>query len=158
MEHVCVHKILHDPAGHPDSPMGGFTRLLHCSRPDDIMHLVPTLVVEHLPIGIDRGYGPMHRPWAFSQWLSRVHIPEDYILMLEPDHILVSPPSLVASPTVPAVFPFFYVDCTADHWRPHCSNPLFNERHIPVDQVPKVRMQQTLTLADSVQAALSTCT
>jgi len=33
----------------PDSPMGGFTRLLHTGKPDQWMHEIPTVVVDPLP-------------------------------------------------------------------------------------------------------------
>lgn len=135
---VNYYSYLKVKAENPDSALGGYTRILHCSQADDIMHLVPTLVVEHLPPGLDRGYGPMHRPWAFSQWLSRMHIPEEYIFMSEPDHVFVSAPPLVATPSIPAAFPFFYVDCKAPQWKPQCENPSFNPRRVPVEKVPRV--------------------
>ena len=135
---VNYYSYLQMKAQHPNSGLGGYTRILHSSQADDIMHLVPTLVVEHLPLGIDRGYGPMHRPWAFSQWLSRANIPEEYIFMSEPDHVFVSPPPLVATPTVPAVFPFFYVDCAAPQWNTDCENPLFNELRVLASEIPRV--------------------
>lgn len=150
---VNYHSYLQMKAQHPDSALGGYTRILHCSQADDIMHLVPTVVVEHLPIGIDRGYGPMHRPWAFSQWLSRANIPEEYILMSEPDHVFMSPPPLVATSAVPAVFPFFYVDCKAPQWKPHCDNPLFNERSVPADKVPRV----SITFSSTPSVVTSEC-
>lgn len=118
--------------------MGGYTRILHCPVPDDIMHLVPTIQVQQLPFGIDRGYAPMHRPWAFTQWLARMHVPEQYILMTEPDHILVSPPPLLATPTRPVGYFFEYVDCKAPRWRPHCEDVRFNERRIPVESIYQV--------------------
>eukprot|EP00892_Ulva_mutabilis_P006047 jgi/Ulvmu1/3814/UM018_0025.1 len=123
----------------PDSAMGGYTRILHCPDADDIMHLVPTIRVQQLPAGIDRGYGPMHRPWAFTQWLARMHVPEQFILMTEPDHILFSPPPLLATPTRPAAFPFVYVDCKAHKWRPHCEDVRFNPNKVPVESIYPVR-------------------
>jgi hypothetical protein len=126
-------------AEHPDGPVGGYTRVLHCGRPDDICHLVPTLVVDPLPFGIDRGYAPMHRPWALSQFLSRMHIPEDYIMMMEPDHILVSPPPLLATPFAPAAYPFGYVDCLWKDNVAHCKKPAFNERQVPLERIAHVR-------------------
>jgi hypothetical protein len=121
----------------PSGPMGGYTRLLHCGRPDDIHHLVPTLLVAPLPLGLDRGYGPMHRPWAFSQWLSRGHIPEAFILMAEPDHIFLAQPPLVATAESPAAYPFWYVDCRQPQCKRHCSK--FLQQGVSVSQVPSVR-------------------
>lgn len=38
----------------PGSDMGGFTRVLHSGRPDDLMDEIPTFVVDPLPHGLDR--------------------------------------------------------------------------------------------------------
>ena len=43
----------------------------------------------------------LNRPYAFQQWV-RQHLPslpERYVLMLEPDHLLVAAPPLWATPT-----------------------------------------------------------
>lgn len=58
--------------------------------------------------------------------------------MSEPDHILVSPPALLATPSVPAVFPFWYVDCSKVN-RDVCMNPEFNPRQVDPSQIRKVR-------------------
>jgi hypothetical protein len=124
-------------SSNPSGPMGGYTRLLHCGRPDDIHHLVPTLLVAPLPPGLDRGYGPMHRPWAFSQWLSRAHIPEEFIFMAEPDHVFLAQPPLVATAESPAAYPFWYVDCRQPQYKKHCIT--FLKQGVSVDHVPTVR-------------------
>lgn len=36
------------------SDMGGFTRVLHSGRPDNLMEEIPTFVVDPLPEGLDR--------------------------------------------------------------------------------------------------------
>ena len=37
----------------------------------------------------------LHRPWAFVQWLPyAARLPEDYVLMAEPDHIFLHVPPL----------------------------------------------------------------
>lgn len=38
----------------PDSEMGGFTRILHSGKPDNLMDEIPTMVVDPLPAGMDR--------------------------------------------------------------------------------------------------------
>ena len=38
----------------PDSEMGGFTRVLHSGKPDNLMDEIPTMVVDPLPDGVDR--------------------------------------------------------------------------------------------------------
>lgn len=118
--------------------------MLHAGRADDVMHLVPTIIVKRLPPGVDRGYAPMNRPWALSQFLSRVSIAEEFILMTEPDHVFVGAPPLEATLTSPAAFPFWYVDCALPQWAPQCSRPEFNERGVPGDHVPKVRRGRRL--------------
>ena len=60
------------------------------------MEEIPTVVVDPLPPGVDKGYPVLNRPYAFVQWVQKHmdQIPEDYILMAEPDHIFVRPPPL----------------------------------------------------------------
>lgn len=98
--------------GRPGSDMGGFTRILHSGKPDGLMDEIPTLVVDPLPEGADRGYIVLNRPWAFVQWLRKANIKEDYILMAEPDHIFVKPLPNLAHGEEPAAFPFFYIKPT----------------------------------------------
>ncbi|KAM3403786.1 hypothetical protein ACQJBY_007103 [Aegilops geniculata] len=61
----------------PGSDMGGFTRILHSGKPDGLMDEIPTLVVDPLPEGADRGYIVLNRPWAFVQWLQKANIKEE---------------------------------------------------------------------------------
>lgn len=45
------YKKMKDRAG---SDMGGFTRVLHSGKPDNLMEEIPTFVVDPLPEGLDR--------------------------------------------------------------------------------------------------------
>ncbi|KAK6119722.1 hypothetical protein DH2020_046541 [Rehmannia glutinosa] len=94
----------------PDSEMGGFTRILHSGQPDRFMDEIPTFVAQPLPDGMDQGYIVLNRPWAFVQWLQQADIEEDYILMSEPDHILVKPIPNLSRDGLGAAFPFFYIE------------------------------------------------
>ncbi|KAL8545076.1 hypothetical protein ACS0TY_005321 [Phlomoides rotata] len=96
----------------PGSDMGGFTRVLHSGKPDNLMDEIPTFVVDPLPEGLDRGYIVLNRPWAFVQWLEKATIEEEYILMAEPDHVFVNPLPNLAHGDNPAAFPFFYIKPT----------------------------------------------
>ncbi|XP_024021138.1 hydroxyproline O-arabinosyltransferase 3 [Morus notabilis] len=91
------------------SEMGGFTRILHSGNPDNLMEEIPTVIVDPLPAGLDRGYIVLNRPWAFVQWLEKATIEEEYILMAEPDHVFVRPLPNLAHGDYPAGFPFFYI-------------------------------------------------
>jgi hydroxyproline O-arabinosyltransferase len=73
--------------------MGGFTRILHSGKPDDLMEEIPTFVVEPLPAEKHdhHGYVVLNRPYAFVQWTQKAKIAEDYVLMSEPDHIWLKP-------------------------------------------------------------------
>lgn len=93
----------------PGSEMGGFTRILHSGNPDNLMNEIPTVIVDPLPAGLDRGYIVLNRPWAFVQWLEKATIEEEYVLMAEPDHIFVTPLPNLAHGGYPAAFPFFYI-------------------------------------------------
>ncbi|PQQ07406.1 uncharacterized protein Pyn_32154 [Prunus yedoensis var. nudiflora] len=93
----------------PGSDMGKFTRVLHSGNADNLMEEIPTVVVDPLPEGLDRGYIVLNRPWAFVQWLEKATIEEEYILMAEPDHIFVNPLPNLAHGNSPAGYPFFYI-------------------------------------------------
>ncbi|CAL5361102.1 unnamed protein product [Camellia sinensis] len=56
------------------------------------------------------GYIVLNRPWAFVQWLQQANIKENYILMAEPDHIIVKPIPNLSRDGCGAVFPFFYIE------------------------------------------------
>ena len=45
-----------------------------------------------------------------SQFLERIDIEEDYILMSEPDHLYLEPIPLLATEGFAAAFPFFYIN------------------------------------------------
>ncbi|GMJ07738.1 hydroxyproline O-arabinosylatransferase 1 [Hibiscus trionum] len=94
----------------PNSEMGGFTRILHSGEPDEYMDEIPTFIAQPLPDGADQGYIVLNRPWAFVQWLQKADIKEDYILMAEPDHIIVKPIPNLSKPDRGAAFPFFYIE------------------------------------------------
>nr|DAD27306.1 TPA_asm: hypothetical protein HUJ06_028774 [Nelumbo nucifera] len=81
----------------PNSEMGGFTRILHSGKPDRFMDEIPTFVAQPLPAGMD-------------QWLQEADIKEDYILMAEPDHIIVKPIPNLSRDGLGAAFPFFYIE------------------------------------------------
>ncbi|AQL01619.1 hypothetical protein ZEAMMB73_Zm00001d045127 [Zea mays] len=89
--------------------MGGFTRILHSGKPDEFVDEIPTFVADPLPDG-DQGYIVLNRPWAFVQWLQKADIKEDYILMAEPDHIIVKPIPNLSRDGQAAAFPFFYIE------------------------------------------------
>ncbi|KAJ6794844.1 hydroxyproline O-arabinosyltransferase 1-like [Iris pallida] len=92
------------------SEMGGFTRVLHSGRPDRFVDEIPTFVADPLPAGTDQGYIVLNRPWAFVQWLQKADIKEEYILMAEPDHIIVKPIPNLSKDGLAAAFPFFYIE------------------------------------------------
>ncbi|KAI8547387.1 hypothetical protein RHMOL_Rhmol07G0191500 [Rhododendron molle] len=94
----------------PGSEMGGFTRILHSGRPDRFMDEIPTFIAQPLPDGMDQGYIVLNRPWAFVQWLQQADIKEEYILMAEPDHLIVKPIPNLSRDGLGAAFPFFYIE------------------------------------------------
>jgi len=94
----------------PGSEMGGFTRVLHSGKPDRFMDEIPTFIAQPLPPGMDKGFVVLNRPWAFVQWLQKANTKEDYILMAEPDHLLVKPIPNFAVDDLAAAFPFFYIE------------------------------------------------
>ena len=114
--------------------MGGFTRILHSGKPDDLMDEIPTVVVDPLPKGIkDHGYVVLHRPYAFKQWLDTyaADIEEEYVLMTEPDHLYLRGMPLFATPNRAAAFPFFYIDPKKPEFTPIVQK--YNEVKAPID-------------------------
>ncbi|EIE23811.1 hypothetical protein COCSUDRAFT_47447 [Coccomyxa subellipsoidea C-169] len=94
-----------------DCQMGGFTRILHSGRADELMDEIPTHVVEPLQDRDNKGYVVLNRPYAFVQWLRTAVFPERYVLMSEPDHLWLRPmPNLMLGNHRPAAFPFFYIE------------------------------------------------
>ena len=73
--------------------MGGFTRLLHSGQPDELVDEIPTMVVDPLPSDMVQHdwYIVLNRPYAFVEWVKKAQIPEKYVLMAEPDHVMIRP-------------------------------------------------------------------
>ncbi|KAL6775904.1 hypothetical protein ACKKBG_A18975 [Auxenochlorella protothecoides x Auxenochlorella symbiontica] len=95
----------------PKCEMGGYTRLLHSGKPDDLMYEIPTYVVDKLPEGLeDPTYLALNRPYAFMQWSKQAVIPEKYIFMMEPDHVWVRPMPNIMINDRPIGYPFFYME------------------------------------------------
>jgi hypothetical protein len=105
---------------HPDSAMGGFTRLLHTGKADDFMHEIPTVVVDALPAEMEtaaKDYAViMGQAYGLEQFVrDHLHtITDDYILTVDPDSVFMEPPPLWATPTKAAAFYFPYVDPQAE--------------------------------------------
>ena len=89
---------------------GGFTRVLHSERADNLMDEIPSVVVDPLPKGVDEGYVVLNRPFAIKQWLKKYNFAEEYVFMTEPDHLYLRPIPLLAQPKLAAAFPFFYIN------------------------------------------------
>ena len=106
---------------HPNSALGGFTRILHSGREDSLMDEIPTKIVDTLPKHVrDDGYVVLHRPYAFMQWLEKFadDLDEEYVLMSEPDHLFVAPPPLLATRAKAVAFPFFYIAPNDPKYKP----------------------------------------
>ncbi|XXG64642.1 hypothetical protein AAC387_Pa05g2537 [Persea americana] len=58
---------------------------------------------------MDQGYIVLNRPGAFVQWLQKANIEEEYILMAEPDHVIVKPIPNLSKDSLGAAFHFFYI-------------------------------------------------
>jgi len=115
---VCYKQYLKMKEKYPDGPLGGFTRLLHSNTTDYFMDKIPTIRVDTLPAEdllvqdwVTHNYPPLNRPYAFYQF-TRDHlhkIPERYIFMSEPDHIIMEPPPLPSQRDRPVTSSFWYM-------------------------------------------------
>ncbi|KAG8462690.1 hypothetical protein KFE25_004666 [Diacronema lutheri] len=103
----------------PCSEMGGFTRLVNLpgGRPDRLVDEMPSVVVKQLSGGRgdggDYGFIVMNRPWGVMQLLKTAHwakIVEEYVLIMETDHLFMHPPLNKATPTSPSAFKFYYMN------------------------------------------------
>ena len=104
---------------HPCSDLGGFTRLFNNvgAQPDHLMDEIPTVIVKQLGHGTcsecDRGFIVMNRPWGVLQFVETEHfrskIPEEYIFIIETDHMIMVPPENTAAPDRPIGFGFYYM-------------------------------------------------
>ena len=113
---------------HPCSDLGGFTRLFNNvnARPDALVDEMPTLLVSQLGHGscaeCDRGFIVMNRPWGVVQLVESEHfrskIAEEYIFVIETDHMIMSPPENTAKPDRPVGFGFYYMLGTDPKLRP----------------------------------------
>jgi len=119
MIQVCYQQYLKMKQKYPNGPLGGFTRLLHSNTTDSLMDIIPTIRVDELPsseLSVDEDwlkvYPPLNRPYAFHQF-TRDHlhtIPERYIFMSEPDHIIMEPPPLPSQRDRPVTSSFWYMN------------------------------------------------
>lgn len=60
----------------PGSEMGGFTRILHSGKPDNLMDEIPTVIVDPLPAGLDRVSFLLHH--SLVSTLSFLSFPETF--------------------------------------------------------------------------------
>jgi len=113
---------------HPCSDLGGFTRLFNTpgAKPDGLMDEMPTLLVQQLGHGrckeCDRGFIVMNRPWGVVQLVEseywRSHITEEWIMVMETDHMIMRPPPNIATEEKPVGFGFYYMIGTDPKLKP----------------------------------------
>ena len=122
----------------PDSDLGGFTRILHSKEDDylsDEMHTVRVNPLEH-----DGGYVVLSRPFAFDSFIREGHldqIEEEYILMVEPDHIFLKAlPNFVTDEFHGICFPFFYIDAKLPKNKPLMEKVL--GRELSLDEIRRI--------------------
>ncbi|CAI5510231.1 unnamed protein product, partial [Closterium sp. Naga37s-1] len=97
-------------ASEPGSNLRFFTRVLHRTKDDELMHLVPTVRVRPLEPKCDDWceYPVADRPFAIQQWLESGDVKGDWIFMIETDYLFVKPVAI--PPMGRAVgFPFGYI-------------------------------------------------
>ena len=148
-------------AQNPCSDIGDFTRLLNTpnAQPDGLTEEIPTVLVSQLSYGrceqCDHGFIVMNRPWGLRQFTRLrefAQIREDYLFIVETDHLLLRPLPNEASPTRPVGFGFYYMTYRYD---PPKLRPVIARYHDPeqVDAVGPspviIHKQQLVSLVDS---------
>jgi hypothetical protein len=85
-----------------------------------MMDEIPTLLVKQLQRGncaeCDHGFIVMNRPWGAVQLVEtdyfRTHIAEEYLFLIETDHMMLRPPLNTATEDRPVGFGFYYMIAT----------------------------------------------
>ena len=91
-----------------------------------MMDEMPTLLVNQLGHGrcaeCDHGFIVMNRPWGVVQMVRSAHwrekIPEEYVMLIETDHMLMVPPPNRATAEMPVGFGFYYMIGTDPKLKP----------------------------------------
>lgn len=116
----------------PCTEMTGFTRLLSSpsGRHDAMSAEIPTVTAKELEKGggcrsssentCDMGFPVMNRPHAVTQFLANLPpaLTEQYVLIVETDHLFMKEPKNRATPSKPVCFPFGYMDAKAKELHP----------------------------------------
>ncbi|KAJ1617648.1 hypothetical protein T492DRAFT_1098196, partial [Pavlovales sp. CCMP2436] len=105
--------------------MTAITRLLASAegRSDGLMALMPTHVTTQLGHDKTRGFQVINRPWSVLKFLEspmyKERVTEDYVLILEGDHLLLRPIPNLATSEVAAgfFFPYMSPEQVPDHPR-----------------------------------------
>ena len=139
---IAYHHYRKLKAAHPCSDIGNFTRLLNTpgAKPDGLMDEIPTVLVSQLSGGrcdtCDHGFIVMNRPWGLRQFVAHAafaHIQEDYIFIVETDHLLLRPLPNEATETSPVGFGFYYMTYRYD---PPKLRPVVARYHDPENVDP----------------------
>ncbi len=147
---VCYYWYLHARASHPDSALGGFTRLLHSNADDMLSRRIHTVRVgteNSLKHPALKEHPSLARPLAFKMFMEMNDgIDEDYILMLQPDHIILKPIPNWASPTRPAAFPLFDMDFSQHRGLAE----KYTRRRVPTEKLPNIGSSPTVVHKDQL--------
>eukprot|EP00798_Chlamydomonas_sp_ICE-L_P012389 gene12389-15582_t len=138
--------------------MGGFTRLLHDGRPDQLMDEIPTVVVDALPESVvpHIDYVVLNRPYAFVEWLKVTNVPEKYIFMSEPDHVIIHLIPNFMRGESPAAFPFFYVDPVDPPNIPHIKRHTGLTTTRELEEVPVIGNSPVIMTLEDVKKVMPT--
>ena len=133
----------------PGSSFAAFTRILHTGEADTLMEVFPTVVVPKGPKP-DEGAPPIQRPPALIAWLELAPPEEPYVLMLEPDHILLHPVPLGdVAPGRSAAYYFSYVSFE-DHLEAFA--PHLKAAGCPLEQAARTGNSPSLMHVDDLRA------
>ena len=148
---VCYYWYLQARASHPDSALGGFTRLLHSNSDDMLSRRIHTVRVgtenslKHQALKNDP---TLARPLAFKMFMQmNKGIDEDYILMLQPDHIILKPIPNWASPTRPVAFPLFDMDFSQHRGLAE----KYTRGRVPADKLPNIGSSPSIIHKDQLR-------
>ncbi|EOD38613.1 hypothetical protein EMIHUDRAFT_109293 [Emiliania huxleyi CCMP1516] len=145
---IAYHYYRQLKAAQPCSDLGGvarprgFTRLLSTpdGRPDGLMGEIPTVLTKQLGAGrcdeCSHGFVVMNRPWSLRQYFASkeaASLAEDYLFVIETDHLLLRPPRNRATEASPVAFGFYYMTYKYDARK---LGPVIRRWHDPDDVDP----------------------
>jgi len=112
-------------------------------------------VLDPIPKEIENtGYVVLNRPYAFNQWLDAGYVEEKYILMSEPDHLLLRPLPNKMRGRRPFAFPFHYITAWDPKFQDIARKFVGDVPVSELEKVPPIGNAPTFMAADQLREVI----